>query len=85
MFKKGRMIKVRMVRISLGTVAETENDSSSGKTDSEPNGIKIRRFKSHDPCNRCIDVKVCTNSSLGTKTRNKVVVRDLKRVSGSIT
>ena len=64
------MVKVRMVRISIGTVAETENDSSSGKTDFEPNGIIVRRFKSHDPCNRCIDVKVCTYSSLRTKTRN---------------
>ena len=79
------MIKGRMYRISIGTVAETGNDSSSGKTDSEPIEIKVGRFKSRDPCNRCIDVKVCTNSSLGTKTRNEVVVRDLKRVSGSIT
>ena len=78
------MVKVRTVRIGIGTVTETENDSSSGKTDFQPNGIKVRRFKSREPCNRCIDVIVCTNSSLGTKTRNEVVVRDLKGVSGSI-
>ena len=78
------MVKVRMVRISVGTVAETEYDSSSGKTDSEPNGIKVRRFKSCHPCNRYVGVKVCTNPSLRTKTRNEIVVRDLKGVSGSI-
>ena len=42
--EKGRMVKVRMIRISIGTVAETENDSSSGKTDFEPNGIIDWRF-----------------------------------------
>ena len=79
------MVKVRTVRISIGTVAETENDSSSRKTDFEPYGIKVRRFKSHKPCNRCVNVVVCTNSSLGAETRNKVVVGDLKGVGGSIT
>ena len=79
------MIKVRAVRISIGTVAETENNSGSGKTDFEPNGIKVRRFKSHEPCNRSIDVIVSTNSSLVAETRNEIVVRDLKGVGGSIT
>ena len=85
MTEKGRMVKVRMVRISIGTVAETEYDSGSRKTDFEPNGIKVRRFKIHEPCNRCVDVIVCTYSSLRTKTRNEVVVRDLKGIGGSIT
>ena len=79
------MVKVRMVRISIGTVAETENDSSSGKTDFEPNDIKVRRFKSYEPCNRCINVTVCTNSSFKTKMRNEVLVGDLKGSGGSIT
>ena len=72
------MVKVRMIRISIGTVADTENDSNSRKTDFEPNDIKVRRFKSHEPCNRCISVTVCTNYSLKTKMRNEVVVGDLK-------
>ena len=79
------MIKVRVVRISIGTVAETEDNSGSGKTDFELNGIKVRKFKSHEHCNRCIDIIVCTNSSLVTKMRNEIEVRDLKGVGGSIT
>ena len=79
------MIKVRAVRIRIGTVAETEYDSSSGKTDFEPYGIIVRRFKIHEPCNRCIDVIVSTNSSIGAETRNEIIVRDLKGVGGSIT
>ena len=79
------MVKVRMVRISVGTVAETENDSSSRKTDFEPNGIKDRRFKIHEPCNRCVNVIVRTNTSFGAKTRDKVIVGDLEGVSGNIT
>ena len=78
------MVK-RMVRISIGTVAETGYDSSSRKTDFEPDGIKVRRFKSHESCNRCVNVKVCTNSPLRAEMRNEVVVRDLKGVGGSIT
>ena len=74
-----------MIRISVVTVAETDNDSSSGKTDFEPNGIKVWRFKIHEPCNRCVDVIVCTNSSLQTKTKNEVAERDMKGVGGSIT
>ena len=79
------MVKVRMVRISVGTVAETEYDSSSGKTDFEPNSIIVRRFKIHEPCNRCIDVIVSTDSSIGAETRDEIIVGDLKGVGGSIT
>ena len=78
------MVKVEMIRISIGTVAETENDSSSGKTDFEPDDIKVR-FKIHEPYNRSVDVIISTNSSFRAETRDKVIVGDLERVGGSIT
>ena len=52
------MVKVRMIRISIGTVAETDDDSSSGKTDFEPDGIKVRRFEIYEPLYVCVCVCV---------------------------
>ena len=75
----------RVARKLQRTVTKAKNNSDSGKTNFQPEDIEIRRFKIHEPCNRCVYVTVCTNPTITAKTRIKIIVRDVERVRGSIT
>ena len=61
-------------RIDIRTVAETEYDSFSRKTDFEPYGIIVGRFKIHKSCNRCVGVIVSTDPTIIAEIRDKVIV-----------
>ena len=74
----------RVARKLQRTVTKAKNNSDSGKTNFQPEDIEIRRFKIHEPCNRCVYVTVCTNSAIKTKARIEIIVRDIERVRGSI-
>ena len=68
-----------------GKVTKAEKNMLSGKRDTKPKNVKVRRFKKREPCNRCVDVIVSTDTPFITETRNKVIVGDVKGSSGSIT
>ena len=77
--------EVRIVsRGGMRTITKTKNNGIGGETDFEPDGIEKVRFKIQEPCNRCVDVRVSTNPTIGAETRDKVKVRDRKKIRGSI-
>ena len=57
----------------------------SGKEDAEPKSVKVRRFKVHEPCYRCVDVIVSTYTPFETETWNNTIVGDIIEIRGSFT
>ena len=61
-------------------IAKVKNDSNCREIYFKPGNIEERRFKIHEPCNRCVYVIVSIDTTFTTKTRIKVIVEDLERV-----
>ena len=66
-------------------VTKTYKNSFSGKEDTKPENIKVRRFKVHESCNRCVVVIVSTDTPFETETGNNTILRDFIKIRGSLT
>ena len=66
-------------------VAKAKKDSSCRKIYFQPENIKVRRFKIHESCNRCVYVTVRTDTTFRVETRVMIIVGDLERVRGRLT
>ena len=61
------------------------NDSNYRNIYFKPENIEVGRFKTHEPCNRCVYVTVSTDTTFRIKTRIKVLLGDLERVKERLT
>ena len=64
---------------------KAKNNSSCREIYFLPKNIKVRRFKIHESCNRCIYVTVSADTTFRAETRVKVIAGDLERVRGRLT